>query len=427
MRPRFAVPSLLAVLVAIAIPSTAVAHPVHNRGLTIGVTPNPITAGESVLIYGKLEGPTVSDQTITLYHRVNPQVGYSVVSRTTTSSTGFYEFVRADGVVMSNREWFVRGPALTHSRTIHERVQALVSLSSNVSSTDTSTPVTFTGSVSPTHIGQRVLLQVPANEDNGWRTFATGVINGQSQFTISHRFRFPNVNTVRALLPADTRNAASVSDSLTVSVQQSQVAGFSIASSSPVIPEGQTATISGILDQPGSNVVEANAAVTLFGHTPGQPNTAIAATTTGSNGSYKFAPQMPTENTVYQVVTTAAPARSSALLYEGVADVLTLSATPTAPLIGAPVTFTGSVSPDKAGEYIYLQRQQPNGDWYDVGVHVIPVGGSYSFTRVFGAAGSHEFRTRIYGDGDNVGGASAPVAINVGSVVAPTSTLPPAS
>ena len=48
------------------------------------------------------------------------------MSVTRTNASGLYEFVRADGVVNSNRNWFVLGPDNTHSRTIHEWVSANV-------------------------------------------------------------------------------------------------------------------------------------------------------------------------------------------------------------------------------------------------------------------------------------------------------------
>src|SRR5947209_19629838 len=54
MRPRFAVlASLLAALTALAAPTAGSAAPKHNRGLTINVTPDPILAGDPVLIYGQ--------------------------------------------------------------------------------------------------------------------------------------------------------------------------------------------------------------------------------------------------------------------------------------------------------------------------------------------------------------------------------------
>ncbi len=111
MRPRSVMLcSALSAVALAAAPGLANAAPVHNRGLTINATPNPIDSGDPVLIYGQLNGgTTVANQTIVLYHHINgSHHGYSVVGRTTTNSFGFYEFTRADGVVDTNRSWFVR-------------------------------------------------------------------------------------------------------------------------------------------------------------------------------------------------------------------------------------------------------------------------------------------------------------------------------
>ncbi len=429
MRPRFAVPfALLVSLVAVALPGVATAHPVHNRGLTIAATPNPINSGDSVLIYGQLKGSDVAHQPIVLYHRVNPKKGYTVVSRTMTTSTGFYEFKRADGVVVSNREWFVRGPGATHSRTVHEKVMALVDLSSNTSQDVTNSPVLFTGQISPAHPHQRVLLQVQAGrEGNGWRTVKSGETGPDSAFAISYRWRRPGVETVRVLLRKDARNVASSSDSLTITVEQKQAPSFTIASSQEVIPYGQSVSISGTLDRPGTNVVEPDTSVTLYGHTPGGTDEAIATAITQSNGSYSFPDQTPTGNMDYRVVTTLNPNRHTATLYQGVSDVVTLSATPTTVDLGQPVAFSGDVSPNKSGEQIYLQRLGANGYWHDVASGRIAADGSYSFDQAFGQSGAEKLRTRIFADGQNVGGASAPVTITVTDSAAPASSLPPAS
>ena len=71
-----------------------------------------------MLIYGQLKGAPVAGQTIRLYHRVNPSPFFTLIGSTTTDSFGFYKFTREEGVVMSNRSWFVRGPGFTHSRTV---------------------------------------------------------------------------------------------------------------------------------------------------------------------------------------------------------------------------------------------------------------------------------------------------------------------
>ncbi len=112
----------LAILLALmalllALPSRTEAAPHHNHGLTIAATPDPITAGEGVLIYGQLKGPNNAGKRIWLFHRINPAARFTPVSVTRTNASGLYEFVRADGVVKSNRNWFVLGPDNTHSRT----------------------------------------------------------------------------------------------------------------------------------------------------------------------------------------------------------------------------------------------------------------------------------------------------------------------
>jgi hypothetical protein len=94
--------------------------------------------------------------------------------------------------------------------------------------------------------------------------------------------------------------------------------------------------------------------------------------------------------------------------------------------VGTPVTISGTVSPDKTGHIIWLQRLGADGHWHDMIASVVTTGSMYSFSASSGQAGTFEVRARIYGGPDNVGGASAPVTITV-SGVAPASTLPPAS
>ena len=94
--------------------------------------------------------------------------------------------------------------------------------------------------------------------------------------------------------------------------------------------------------------------------------------------------------------------------------------------IGGSVTFTGTVLPDKAGHVIYLQRLGADGNWHSEEVRNVTNASTFQFGWTFGKSGTYEFRARIYGDRGNVGGASAPVTIQV-SPATSTATLPPAS
>lgn len=420
MRLRFAVlASLLTTLVAVVAPNVAGAAPRHNDGLTINATPNPILAGEGVLIYGQLNGTNVGGRRIRLYHRIDPAPSFTLIGTTTTNSFGFYEFTRAEGVVLTNRNWFVTGPNGTHSRTVHERVAAIVSLAASTSTADTKHAIVFTGHVTPNHAFERVLLQEQNGSSDDWTTLKTGRLGPGSNYAISYRWIRPGVRDVRVLFPADVRNTSGASDPVSVAIEQAQVADFTINTSAPIIGDSQSVKISGNLYEPGTTTPESNTVVELYGH-----GVYLDTATTASDGSYSFT-QSPTQNEVYEVRTVLPPHRHTADLYEGVRDVVTVLPSSTTSMVGQKVTFTGGLTPDKAGDVIYLQRLGADGDWHTVEVGLVSSSSTYQLSWTFGTPGTKEFRTRILSDPENVGGASAPVTISVS--LPPVSSLPPAS
>jgi hypothetical protein len=435
MRPRIVVlASLLTALTVTVVPSVASAAPHHNRGLTINATPNPIAAGDGVLIYGQLNTPPVGSQTIVLYHHISAsQAGYTRIGSTTTNAAGFYEFTRAEGVVLTNRSWFAREDGVhgVHSRTVHERVAALVSLTANESTGDTNHPIVFSGHVTPNHPFGRVLLQEQGGlTGNDWVTLKSGALDAGSAFAIPYRWRRPGVREVRVVFRGDNRNIAGASDPVTVSIEQTQVADFTInVAPTDVIPDGSSLTISGILAKTGTTTPAPSTNVTLWGHTASQAYHAIATATTGTDGGYAFSLTgglAPAHNEVYQVRTNLPPSRHSAQLFEGVRDVVTISPSANSATVGGSVTFTGSVVPIKVGHAIYLQKLGADNDWHNVEVGVVNVSSNYSFTWTFGTMGSKQFRVRIPGGPDNVGAVSPTETVSV-TGLAPPSTLAPAS
>jgi hypothetical protein len=205
-----------------------------------------------------------------------------------------------------------------------------------------------------------------------------------------------------------------------VTVQQKEKPGFTITTSAPIVPVGSSATISGTLATASTESVM----VTLWGHTANQPDAPIATAPTGTGGTYSFT-VTPLHNTEYQVRTTFAPARASAQLYEGVQDAVTITPSGTTSSVGQSVTFTGVVTPDKAGHLIDLERLGADGHYHVVEVGVVNASSAYQFSWTFGTPGSKTFRVRIPGGPDNVAGASPPVSIAV--ALPPVTTLPPAS
>ncbi|MFL5822369.1 MAG: hypothetical protein ACJ764_02895 [Solirubrobacteraceae bacterium] len=425
MRPRFSLLAAgLVVLVAAAIPGTANAAPRDDQGLTITATPNPVNAGDGVLIYGQLAGPNNAGQPIKLYHHLaGSHRGYVQVGSTTTDSTGFYELPRAEGVVWTNRSWFVRGPNGTHSHIWHEGVIALVSLTAQTTSAFTNHSVLFTGAVTPNHSGEYVYLQQQIGSSDNWKTLRRGRLAAGSQYSISYRWRRPGVRDVRVVFRGDVRNLRAASDPVTVEVQQTQVPDFTINTSQPVTPAGSTVTISGTLDMPATTSPEPDTPVQLWGRIGSQRRFRVLDnTTTDSQGQYSFTQAGERFNAVYYVATLPPPhekARHTARLNQGVQDALTMQASATSVLVGESVTFTGTVVPDKAGRAIYLQKMGRDGRWHVVRVRHVTHNSTYLFNWKFGAPGTFTFRVRIISDGHNVGAHSAPATI--------TATLPPPS
>ncbi len=397
-----------------ATPGAAGAAPVHSRGLTSHAVPNPIIAGEAVLIYGQLKGPDHANQMIRLYHRINSAPRFTLIGTTRTNTLGQYEFTRAENIVNTNRNWFVRGPGLTHSRTVHERVAALVTLAASAPAGFTRHPLVFSGHVTPGHAGSPVLLQAQNAAGTAWHTLKGGRVGVGSDYNISYAWRVPGAYDVRVLFPGDRRNVAAPSDPVTVLIQQTEVPDFTISTSDPVVPNGQSVTISGVLDQVGTMTPEPGTSVSLFGRLPGHtPFREITTTTTGTDGGYSFTDVKSTTNELYQVRTTFAPVRHSAVLFEGVQDVVTMQASSQTSTAGGHITFTGSVSPDKAGHVIYLEKLGKDDNWHIVTMRFVNQASTFTFGWTFGTAGTKAFRARITGGPVNVGAASSPVTIEV--------------
>jgi hypothetical protein len=417
----------LAMLGSFAAAGLASAAPHHNRGVTISVAPNPVSAGDAVVIDGRLLGPGSGNQPIRLYHHVigSGRPGYTLISTTLTNSSGYYQFIRPGGLVYTNRNWFVRGPGGVHSRTVHEQVIPLVSMVPSTDSTDTNHAVIFAGHVIPNHRFEQVFLQQRIGSSDDWRTLRTTTLDPSSNYFVAYRWRRPGIHDVRVLFRRDARNTRGASDFATVEVQQAQVPGFTIETTRPIVPAGGSVTISGMLDQPGTTTpVSQSTVVQLWGRNPDGHFTVLGDTITGANGSYSFGQSDLTTNTTYFVATMHAahsPRRHSALLYQGVQDVVTMQVSPTSAVTGQTVTFAGTVQPDKAGRVIYLQKQGEDGDWHTVETGIVAPDSTFQFTYGLGSPASYLFRARVTSDEDNIGSASPPVTVTA------TTPSPPAS
>jgi hypothetical protein len=428
MRSVKLIPSLAAAAMLLALtPAGASAigrphkHPSPNGrcNVNIDVAPGRITSGDSVVVFGRLhcDRRSVAAQTVTLLER-SAGSGFGPVQTTATDVRGFYEFTVAS--VLNNSSFFVRSHGAASGRR-SVNAAAVVTLEGPPEGTQLFTgpahKVTFTGTVSPVDVGARVILQRQnALTGNEWHRIDLGFVSSTGTYSITHRFVVPGDANLRVLVRSGRRNIASPSNVLTYEISQAENPNFTIQASPNPITDGQSVTISGTVAS------APKMPVTLEAHTARQHGFApVVEVMTDSSGNYTFPAQSPINSTYYQV---KGAGKRSAVLYEGVKDMLTAEVSQTTIQAGQKLTFSGTVTPDHTGHVIYLERQNASG----MGFHVVKVatvlpGSSYAITHTVYDPGTKVFRVKIPGGPENEGAASTPFTIVV--TPAPAAALAP--
>ncbi len=187
--------------------------PVCQPSLTIGASPDPAPAGGRVTVSGALlhGAGAGAGMPVQLWQKLPGEKDFARAQQVSTNATGSWSVSLAAGSVMTNRAWYATADGL-QSTTLNEQVRAVVTLAAS----KTGHSATLSGTVTPSHAGQRVLIQRLVR--GTWTTIGHARIGRRSRFAI----RYPNTPqvraTVRAVLPADARNVLSVSRPLTAVV-----------------------------------------------------------------------------------------------------------------------------------------------------------------------------------------------------------------
>jgi hypothetical protein len=442
MRLRKLGPAVIAATSLLALaPAAAQAHkhpsPLGRCRIDItSIAPRLITAGEATEVSGRLacRHATPAAQPVTLYAHVAGSAGYVPVQSTTTETSGAYKFSTAAEI--ANTSFYVRSHGAQSGRR-RLRVAAAVTLSGPPEGTQIETgppnKQTFSGTVNPADAGARVILQRQnAVTGNEWHRIGIGEVQAGGTYTITHTFRVPGDASIRVLVRSDGLNIPSPSNELEYNISQAQNPSLTISSSADPIGYGQSATISGVLA--GATTPQT---VTLEARTVHQQGFApVAEASTGAGGAYSFPAQTPVNSTLYRVSTAdpscyapgpalrACKTLKSAVLYEGVKDVLTAEVSATTVKAGEALTFKGTVVPDHTGHIIYLERQNAAG----TGFHVVQVGyvlpgSEYSIVHQVYVPGTKVYRIDIPGGPDN--GRAVSQLFTVVVTPAPASALTP--
>ncbi len=183
--------------------------------LTIASTPNPSRAGQPVLVSGQVLGSARAGAPVTLWRKRPRDSSFQAAYETSADAGGHYAVAVTGSDLKTNVEWY----AATHgvsSPIATQRVKALVTLASSTTAAAPGDPVRFRGHVTPWHAGDSVQLQ-QLNAAGAWSLIATARVNRSSNFSLAYRFTRGQAQ-LRAVLPADPRNAQSYSPGVTIDV-----------------------------------------------------------------------------------------------------------------------------------------------------------------------------------------------------------------
>jgi hypothetical protein len=182
---------------------------------TISASPEPSLSGAVVTISGVVTGAGTAVQ---LWQELPGRASFSVVASTTADSAGAYRFTLPAGSVTTNRSWYVTAGRV-HSATLSHQVKAKLSFTASPRRTPAGRRMTLSGTVAPSHAGERVLLQRQAG--TGWKLVARVPLSAASRFRTRIRFTRAGRVRLRVLLPADARNVQSQTGVITLTVTSS--------------------------------------------------------------------------------------------------------------------------------------------------------------------------------------------------------------
>jgi hypothetical protein len=413
--------------------------------LDLNVASSPIESGEPVTVNGDLScGGQVAEQTVTLMQRVDGTPGFKPVGTTTTTSTGEYTLETATGLIDANSRLYASADG-AHSAVRPVKVYLKVALNAPAGKPEGSTietgptnQVIFSGTVSPSDRGARVVLQRQASiSGDEWQRIGISSVSTSGEFSIPHTFHVPGDAEIRALVKsaggAQERYVPSESNELAYDISQRENPSLTITSASDPIISGGSTMIEGVVQGAPEGTP-----VTLLARTRGTSAfTTAASSSTSAGGKYVFDTLSPVNSTFYRTIDGD---RKSSLLFEGVryalsAQVLGTTITGGRMTVeeGEPVTFSGTLTPAVDNHRVVLQAQDVvSGQHAGTDFHFVTEAsttptGSFEVVHAIYRLGTNVFRIRAPGDPGNGPASSQLFTIEVTPAKQPLSLPGPGS
>ncbi len=202
----------------------------QNPELTIQSSADPISYGQPVTISGKLA--TSTSTPLKLLARTRLQHDFSPVATVSSGNDGSYSFT----VQTPTQSTFykVTGAGKTSSR-LFEGVRYGLTASASAGTVQAGQPVTFSGTVTPGHVGHPVYLQVQNGSGVGFHTVEVTSVTSESTYSISHTLFAAGTRKLRVKIPGDPENQGVASQLFGVEVTPAPAAALT-----PEAPDNST-------------------------------------------------------------------------------------------------------------------------------------------------------------------------------------------
>lgn len=163
-----------------------------------------------------ISGSAPAGAQVALWRELPHQTSFHQISTTTADSAGNYSFTLKRGSVMIDQKLYVTSSG-AQSATLAQQVEALVALASSTHSTVVGRAIVLRGQVTPSHAGQRVLIEM--SRGTSWRVIARPRLGRGSTYRVSHRFAQSGAVKLRVVFQRDSRNDRSTSSTVTLKIK----------------------------------------------------------------------------------------------------------------------------------------------------------------------------------------------------------------
>jgi hypothetical protein len=184
----------------------------QNPRLTINASADPISFGQSVTLSGILAGG--ANQKVALTARTHGQLTSTKIGEATTNGSGEYTFVETPLV---NTSYRVTNGKIA-SATLFEGVKYVLTAGVSVTTVQAGHALTFSGTVTPNHVGQVVYLERENAFGGGYHVVDVGTVTTSSTYSITHFLFGSGKEVFRVKVPGGPENQGVASPPFNIEV-----------------------------------------------------------------------------------------------------------------------------------------------------------------------------------------------------------------